>query len=220
MSLLEPNGPGHALTTRSPQSACHSIVYTVTTRVSHAYPVVSQRHISRSELTKFMSFCSSQTTAQSHLSRSDVSVLRRFSDFLWLFTVLQNNNPGVIVPPVPDKHPFGAYFFSSSDSAMAPSRQSIRATPALVSLSLIADRLSDDDSLLTGRFAEDFVESRRLALEQCLQKMANHPVLQLDPDLRLFLESDTLSAEVSIDDTSIVLRASADLLDLVCCSDR
>ena len=75
-------------------------------------------------------------------------------------------------------------------------------------------------SRLTGRFAEDFVESRRLALEQCLQKMANHPVLQLDPDLRLFLESDTLSAEVSIDDTSIVLRASADLLDLVCCSDR
>ena len=50
-----------------------------------------------------------------------------------------------------------------------------------------------------GRFAEDFVESRRHALEQCLQKMANHPVLQLDPDLRLFLESDTLSAEVSTD---------------------
>lgn len=41
------------------------------------------------------------------------------------------------------------------------------------------------------------METRRNALEQCLQKMANHPVLQLDPDLRLFLESDTLSMEVS-----------------------
>ncbi|KAL7415878.1 Vps5 C terminal like-domain-containing protein, partial [Mrakia frigida] len=92
-------------------------------------------------------------TSQSAFSRQDVSVLRRFSDFLWLFTVLQSNNPGVIVPPVPDKHPF-------------------------------------------GRFAEDFVETRRNALEQCLQKMANHPVLQLDPDLRLFLESDTLSMEM------------------------
>lgn len=40
-------------------------------------------------------------------SRKQFSVLRRFSDFLWLVEVMSANNPGVIVPPVPDKHAFG-----------------------------------------------------------------------------------------------------------------
>lgn len=38
----------------------------------------------------------------------DVAVLRRFSEFLWLFGVLSSENPGVVVPPVPDKQSFGA----------------------------------------------------------------------------------------------------------------
>lgn len=62
------------------------------------------------------------------------------------------NNPGVIVPPVPDKHPF-------------------------------------------GRFQDTFIETRRLALERCLTKITAHPVLQLDPDLRLFLESDHFATD-------------------------
>jgi sorting nexin-1/2 len=43
-------------------------------------------------------------------------------------------------------------------------------------------------------------------LENCLQKMANHPVLQLDPDLRTFLESDTLSMEVSFLSSNLHFR--------------
>ena len=46
------------------------------------------------------------------------------------------------------------------------------------------------------RFDQDFVEQRRLALEKCIQKIANHPVLQKDPDLRMFLESDTFALDV------------------------
>lgn len=92
--------------------------------------------------------------------------MRRFSDFLWLFEALTLNNPGVIVPPVPDKHPFGGFAIASN-----------------------AD--------LTGRFQDQFVETRRLALERCLRKMCAHPVLQLDPDLKLFLESDSFSMDVS-----------------------
>lgn len=88
-------------------------------------------------------------TTSPRFSRSQFTVLRRFSDFLWLFDALTANNPGVIVPPVPDKHLF-------------------------------------------GRFEETFIETRRAALERCLGKIANHPVLGLDPDLRMFLESDTL----------------------------
>ncbi|GJE91193.1 Vps5-domain-containing protein [Phanerochaete sordida] len=86
-------------------------------------------------------------------SKSAFSVLRRYSDFLWLYETLSNNNPGVVVPPVPEKSPF-------------------------------------------NRFDTQFVQQRRLALEKCISKIANHPVLQKDPDLKLFLESDTFSLDI------------------------
>ncbi|KAF9563121.1 Vps5-domain-containing protein [Agrocybe pediades] len=85
--------------------------------------------------------------------KSSFSVLRRFSDFLWLYETLSNNNPGVVVPPTPEKNPF-------------------------------------------GRFDDQFVKQRRLALEKCIQKTANHPVLMKDPDLKLFLESDTFALDI------------------------
>ncbi|ESK96508.1 sorting nexin 3 [Moniliophthora roreri MCA 2997] len=85
--------------------------------------------------------------------KSAFSVLRRYSDFLWLYETLSNNNPGVVVPPVPEKNPF-------------------------------------------GRFDDQFVKQRRFALEKCIQKIANHPVLMKDPDLKLFLESDTFSLDI------------------------
>ncbi|PPR08142.1 hypothetical protein CVT24_012356 [Panaeolus cyanescens] len=85
--------------------------------------------------------------------KSAFSVLRRYSDFLWLYETLSNNNPGVVVPPVPEKNTF-------------------------------------------GRFDDQFVKQRRLALEKCIQKIANHPVLSKDPDLKLFLESDTFSLDI------------------------
>ncbi|KAG2157750.1 Vps5 C terminal like-domain-containing protein [Suillus bovinus] len=85
--------------------------------------------------------------------KSTFSVLRRYSDFLWLYETLSMNNPGVIVPPVPEKSPF-------------------------------------------GRFDQTFVQQRRLALEKCIQKIVNHPVLAKDPDLKLFLESDTFSLDI------------------------
>lgn len=91
-------------------------------------------------------------TTSLHYRRTEFSVLRRFSDFLWLFDALTANNPGVVVPPVPDKHPF-------------------------------------------GRFRDQFIETRRLALQRCLTRVTSHPVLQLDPDLRLFLESDAFAIE-------------------------
>ncbi|KAM6497135.1 Vps5 C terminal like domain containing protein [Amanita muscaria] len=85
--------------------------------------------------------------------RSSFSVLRRYSDFLWLYETLAANNPGVVVPPVPEK------------SAL-------------------------------NRFDEHFVRQRRLALENCVQKTANHPVLCKDSDLKMFLESDTFALDI------------------------
>ncbi|THU87984.1 Vps5-domain-containing protein [Dendrothele bispora CBS 962.96] len=85
--------------------------------------------------------------------KSAFSVLRRYSDFLWLYETLSMNNPGVVVPPVPEKNTF-------------------------------------------GRFDDHFVKQRRFALEKCIQKISNHPVLGKDADLKLFLESDTFSLDI------------------------
>lgn len=83
----------------------------------------------------------------------DCSVTRRYRDFRWVFHALENNNPGVIVPPPPEK-------------------QAI------------------------GRFNEDFVETRRAALENMLNKMAAHPTLQRDNDFKLFLQSENFAHDV------------------------
>jgi sorting nexin-1/2 len=87
--------------------------------------------------------------------KSSFSVLRRYSDFLWLYETLQFNNPGVVVPPVPEKN-------------------------------------------ILGRFDDTFVRQRRLGLEKCIQKIASHPVLNKDEDLKFFLESDTFALDVRI----------------------
>ena len=47
-----------------------------------------------------------------------------------------------------------------------------------------------------GRFNADFVESRRQSLERMLNKIAAHPTLQHDADLKLFLESEAFNVDV------------------------
>jgi sorting nexin-1/2 len=47
-----------------------------------------------------------------------------------------------------------------------------------------------------GRFASEFVESRRQALERMLNRAAAHPVLQHDADLKIFLESESFNMDV------------------------
>ncbi|GAA5907174.1 hypothetical protein JCM8208_006712 [Rhodotorula glutinis] len=92
-------------------------------------------------------------TTSSAYRKPDFAVLRRFSHFLWLYDALTQNNPGVIVPGMPEKHAI-------------------------------------------GRFGSEFVENRRLGLESALNKIVSHPMLVGDPDLRLFLESDTFHVDI------------------------
>lgn len=86
-------------------------------------------------------------------SKSEAAVTRRYRDFRWVYHMLENNNPGIIVPPPPEKQ-------------------------------------------AVGRFDEEFVEARRSALANMLSKISKHPVLQNDPDFRIFLESDTFSTDI------------------------
>ncbi|KAJ1657105.1 Vacuolar protein sorting-associated protein vps5 [Dispira simplex] len=84
--------------------------------------------------------------------QGEYMVRRRYRDFDWLFNQLAANNPGVIIPPIPEK-------------------QSL------------------------GRFQDDFVESRRLGLERFLRKVTRHPLLNDNPELRLFLTSENFTME-------------------------
>lgn len=47
-----------------------------------------------------------------------------------------------------------------------------------------------------GRFDTNFVETRRAALERMLNKIAGHPILQHDGDLKIFLESEAFTVDV------------------------
>ena len=57
-----------------------------------------------------------------------------------------------------------------------------------------------------NRFQETFVENRRLALNKSIQKIANHPALCNDVDLKLFLESDSFALDVSLECNVMILR--------------
>ncbi|KAK3988340.1 Vps5 C terminal like-domain-containing protein [Cladorrhinum sp. PSN332] len=92
-------------------------------------------------------------TSSKAYKQPEFEVKRRYRDFLWLYTTMHANNPGVVVPPPPEKQ-------------------------------------------AVGRFESNFVESRRAALEKMLNKIAAHPTLQLDGDLKLFLESEAFNIDV------------------------
>ncbi|KAK4508234.1 hypothetical protein PRZ48_001972 [Zasmidium cellare] len=93
-----------------------------------------------------------KTTSKAYMNPT-FTVTRRYRDFLWLYERLHDNNPGVVVPPPPEKQ------------AM-------------------------------GRFDTNFIESRRMALERMINKIAGHPVLQMDGDLKTFLESESFNVAI------------------------
>lgn len=49
-----------------------------------------------------------------------------------------------------------------------------------------------------GRFSENFIEARRYALERMLDKISKHPVLRGDGDFKLFLESESFTADIKL----------------------
>ncbi|KAI1497617.1 vacuolar sorting protein [Biscogniauxia marginata] len=93
-----------------------------------------------------------RTTSKAY-KQTEFEVKRRYRDFLWLYNTMHGNNPGVVVPPPPEKQAL-------------------------------------------NRFESNFVESRRAALEKMCNKIAAHPTLQRDPDLKLFLESESFNIDV------------------------
>lgn len=49
-----------------------------------------------------------QTTSKGY-KQPEFEVKRRYRDFLWLYTTLHGNNPGIVVPPPPEKQAVGRF---------------------------------------------------------------------------------------------------------------
>ncbi|KAH9471372.1 hypothetical protein Pst134EA_005273 [Puccinia striiformis f. sp. tritici] len=122
--------------------------------------------------------------------KNSSTVLRRFRDFVWLFDVLVSNNPGIIVPPIPDKnlrHRFQEGFIAARRVALEFFLQKTVNHPMLTSdpdlkLFLESDAFGleikhrkQDSSNQTGwlaniagpRFVEtdEFFETRKISLD-------------------------------------------------------
>ncbi|XP_063626734.1 sorting nexin-2 [Cydia splendana] len=105
-------------------------------------------------------------------SKHDFSVLRRFSDFLGLYEKLMEKylRSGRIIPPAPEK------------SIVGTTKLKMTSTPSTESA---------NGGSASANVQSQFVERRRASLERFLNRVAQHPVLCIDPDFRQFLESDT-----------------------------
>ncbi|EEY23300.1 vacuolar protein sorting-associated protein vps5 [Verticillium alfalfae VaMs.102] len=141
-----------------PVQAAHPSAVRTTTNPSVSVEQASRPtfHISVGDPHKVGDFTSSHVqyaVRTEAYKEPEFEVKRRYRDFLWLYNTLHGNNPGIVVPPPPEKQ-------------------------------------------AVGRFETNFVESRRAALEKMLNKIAAHPTLQLDGDLKLFLESESFNVDI------------------------
>ncbi|KAI8898494.1 Vps5 C terminal like-domain-containing protein [Globomyces pollinis-pini] len=94
-------------------------------------------------------------TSNPDYARSEFYVMRRFSDFLWLYNQLLNKYPGVIVPPIPEKMAMGRFqedFIESRRYQLE--RFMIRVTKHHI--------LQLDDNLQFFLEAEQFTQERKL----------------------------------------------------------
>ena len=74
-----------------------------------------------------------QTTSKAY-KQPDFAVSRRYRDFLWLYNSLHNSNPGVVVPPPPEKQAVGRFdsnFVESRRSALEKMLNKTAAHPIL-----------------------------------------------------------------------------------------
>lgn len=70
-----------------------------------------------------------QTTSKAYRN-SEFAVSRRYRDFLWLYTQLHNDNPGIIVPPPPEKQSVGRFDINFVEARRAALERMLNKTAA------------------------------------------------------------------------------------------
>ncbi|XP_078070197.1 sorting nexin-30 isoform X2 [Mustelus asterias] len=105
-----------------------------------------KKHVSAMET--FITYRVSTKTTRNEFDLPEYTVRRRYQDFDWLRSKLEESQPTHLIPPLPEK--------------------------------FVVKGVVD-------RFSEDFVETRRKALDKFLKRIADHPVLSFNDNFNVFL---------------------------------
>ncbi|XP_076014186.1 sorting nexin-7 [Genypterus blacodes] len=93
-------------------------------------------------------------TTRSEFDSSEFEVRRRYQDFVWLRSRLEETHPTLIVNPLPEKFVMKG---------------------------------------MVERFNNDFIETRRKALQRFLNKISEHPILSYSQHFKVFLTAQELT---------------------------
>ncbi|XP_067886774.1 sorting nexin-30 [Heterodontus francisci] len=105
-----------------------------------------KKHVSAMET--YITYRVNTKTTRNEFDLPEYIVRRRYQDFDWLRTKLEESQPTHLIPPLPEK--------------------------------FVVKGVVD-------RFSEDFVETRRKALDKFLKRIADHPVLSFNDHFNVFL---------------------------------
>ena len=132
------------------------------------------------------------------------SVIRRYSDFLWLHAKLAAAFPvnrahlrltrcpsaaaAAVIPDLVGKHPDPLVFSVSLSLSHTHTYAHTNPSHVVVLQGAIIPPLPEKG--MVGRFEASFVETRRRALERFLKRVAAHVELSASADLATFLQAD------------------------------
>ncbi|KAL0963200.1 hypothetical protein UPYG_G00351060 [Umbra pygmaea] len=111
-----------------------------------------KKHVSTMET--YITYRVATKTTRVEFDLPEYSVRRRYQDFDWLRTKLEDSQPTHLIPPLPQKFVMKG---------------------------------------VVDRFSEEFVATRRKALDKFLKRVADHPVLSFNEHLNTFLSAKDLN---------------------------
>ncbi|CAG8441253.1 6977_t:CDS:10 [Diversispora eburnea] len=96
-------------------------------------------------------------TTSDKFKSNDFTVLRRYRDFLWLYNQLTLRNPGVIVPPVPEKHAIGRF----QDEFVENRRQALEKYESKGVLKSLGEAVSNATTFTKFTETDEWFENRK-----------------------------------------------------------
>ncbi|KAI9031395.1 hypothetical protein DFJ74DRAFT_702404 [Hyaloraphidium curvatum] len=112
-----------------------------------------------------------KTTLLDHYNRAEFSVRRRFTDFVWLNTQLQEEFPACIVPPLPAKQRMESYITGSRFEPEFIARRTAQ-------LQTYMTRVARHPTLQTSKALKLFLEANDLRAEGARKSFASNPVFE------------------------------------------
>ncbi|KAI9771813.1 MAG: Vacuolar protein sorting-associated protein 5 [Geoglossum simile] len=104
--------------------------FEITVGDPHKVGDLTSSHIVYHVRTKARRYTSMNPTSSKAYKQPEFAVTRRYRDFLWLYNSLHSNNPGVVVPPPPEKQAVGRFDTNFVESRRAALERMLNKTAA------------------------------------------------------------------------------------------